>query len=227
MIVPLILVGMVDGRRGIRQAWPAAVVGGFTFAIGQFVCSNYISVELTDIVASLLSAASIVALRARLAARASRCSARPTAAARARRSRAPRSADAATRAPSVQPQARAKTADTRRRDRRRLLALPDHHRRLRDRPDRADQGLARERRHQSSQWPGLHVVNAKGEAPTSLTFKFDYLHAAGTLLLVAGLLTMVALRVSPGRALRVYGPHAEPAEVGDADRVPPCSRSPT
>ena len=29
LIVPLILVGMVDGRRGIRQAWPAAVVGGF------------------------------------------------------------------------------------------------------------------------------------------------------------------------------------------------------
>ncbi len=62
LVVPLILVGMVDGGRGIRQAWPAAIVGGLTFAIGQFVCSNYISVELTDIVASLLSAASIVAL---------------------------------------------------------------------------------------------------------------------------------------------------------------------
>ncbi len=55
LIVPLILVGMVDGRRGVRQCWPVAVVGGFTFAVGQFVCSNYISVELTDIVASLLS----------------------------------------------------------------------------------------------------------------------------------------------------------------------------
>ena len=51
LIVPLILIGMVDGRRGIRQAWPAAVVGGLTFAIAQFACSNYISVELTDIVA--------------------------------------------------------------------------------------------------------------------------------------------------------------------------------
>src|SRR4051812_25948162 len=62
LIVPLILVGMVDGGRGIRQAWPAAVFGGIAFAIGQFVCSNYISVELTDIVASLLSAGAIVAL---------------------------------------------------------------------------------------------------------------------------------------------------------------------
>src|ERR687886_652719 len=62
LIVPLILVGMVDGRRGIRQTWPVAVVGGVAFAIGQFVCSNYISVELTDIVASLLSTACIVGL---------------------------------------------------------------------------------------------------------------------------------------------------------------------
>ena len=28
LIVPLILVGMVDGRRGVRQTWPAALVGG-------------------------------------------------------------------------------------------------------------------------------------------------------------------------------------------------------
>ena len=32
LIVPLILIGMVDGRRGIRQTWPIAVVGGLTFA---------------------------------------------------------------------------------------------------------------------------------------------------------------------------------------------------
>ena len=62
LFVPLILVGMVDGMRGVRQAWPAAVVGGFVFAIAQFACSNYISVELTDIVASLLATGAIVAL---------------------------------------------------------------------------------------------------------------------------------------------------------------------
>ena len=62
LFVPLILVGMVDGMRGIRQAWPAAIVGGLVFAIAQFACSNYISVELTDIVASLLATGAIVAL---------------------------------------------------------------------------------------------------------------------------------------------------------------------
>jgi lactate permease len=62
LIVPLILIGMVDGARGIRQTWPVAVVGGLAFAIGQFACSNFISVEVTDIVASLLSTACIVGL---------------------------------------------------------------------------------------------------------------------------------------------------------------------
>src|SRR6185312_8735154 len=62
VIVPFILIGMVDGRRGLRQAWPAALVGGVVFAVLQFVTSNYISVQLTDIVASLGSAAAVVAL---------------------------------------------------------------------------------------------------------------------------------------------------------------------
>src|SRR3954447_679757 len=60
LFVPLILVGMVDGLRGIRAVWPAALLGGLAFAIGQFACSNYFSVELTDIVASLLSVAVMV-----------------------------------------------------------------------------------------------------------------------------------------------------------------------
>src|SRR3954465_12976718 len=61
LFVPLILVGMVDGMRGIRAVWPAAFLGGLAFAVGQFACSNYLSVELTDIVASLLSVAVMVA----------------------------------------------------------------------------------------------------------------------------------------------------------------------
>src|SRR6201991_4988578 len=61
LFVPLILVGMVDGMRGVRAVWPAAMVGGLAFAIGQFACSNYVSVELTDIVASLLSVGAMVA----------------------------------------------------------------------------------------------------------------------------------------------------------------------
>ena len=68
LMVPLILIGMVDGARGIRQAWPVAAVGGLVFAIGQFACSNYISVELTDIVASLLATGAVLATSATAAA---------------------------------------------------------------------------------------------------------------------------------------------------------------
>src|SRR4051794_33005438 len=61
LFVPLILVGMVDGMRGIKAVWPVVLLGGVTFAVGQFACSNYFSVELTDIVASLLSVGAMVA----------------------------------------------------------------------------------------------------------------------------------------------------------------------
>ena len=54
-------------------------------------------------------------------------------------------------------------------------------------------------------WPGLHVLNAKGKAPTSETFKLNWLTAAGTWLLVSGVLTMLALRVRPVLALKIYG----------------------
>jgi lactate permease len=54
-------------------------------------------------------------------------------------------------------------------------------------------------------WPGLNVLNASGEEPGPSTFVFNWAGATGTLMLVSGLLTMIALRVSPGRALRIYG----------------------
>ena len=62
LFVPLILVMIVDGKRGIKQTWPAAVVAGLAFAIAQFVSANYISVELTDIIASLAALVAVVVL---------------------------------------------------------------------------------------------------------------------------------------------------------------------
>ncbi|HEY5788275.1 MAG TPA: L-lactate permease, partial [Microlunatus sp.] len=60
--VPLLLVMIVDGRRGIKQTWPVAVVAGVSFAIAQFISSNYISVELTDIIASLVALVAVVVM---------------------------------------------------------------------------------------------------------------------------------------------------------------------
>jgi lactate permease len=55
------------------------------------------------------------------------------------------------------------------------------------------------------QWPGLDVRSPDGEALTSLTFTFNWLPAAGTLMLISGLITMAVIGVSPGRALGVFG----------------------
>ena len=68
VFVPLVLVFIVDGKRGVRQTWLAGVVGGVAFAIAQFVAANYISVPLTDIIASLVSAAAVVGAAAGVAA---------------------------------------------------------------------------------------------------------------------------------------------------------------
>ena len=61
-VVPLLLVLLVDGMRGVRQTWPVALAVGVTFAVAQFLASNYLSVELTDIVAALAGLAAAVAM---------------------------------------------------------------------------------------------------------------------------------------------------------------------
>ena len=60
-IVPMLLLLVVDGVRGLREVWPAALVTGLSFGVAQFATSNYLSVELTDIVASLVALGATVA----------------------------------------------------------------------------------------------------------------------------------------------------------------------
>jgi len=62
VFVPLILVLMVDGRRGVRQTWLPALVGGLGFAVAQFACSNYFSYQVADIIAALAGALAVVLL---------------------------------------------------------------------------------------------------------------------------------------------------------------------
>jgi lactate permease len=200
LFVPLILVGMVDGSRGVRQTWPAALIGGITFAVGQFLCSNYISVELTDIVASLLSVGALV-LFLRV------WTPTETVTDDGAGGMRPAIAGAATDEPLHEAEVLRRDDSTHdsREDILRayapyliiivvfaiaqwapikeLLAKPT----------------------QSFTWPGINIQNPDGEAPTAVTYNFNWLAAAGTLLLISGLITMLVLRFSPGRALRVYG----------------------
>ena len=63
-LVPLLLVFLVDGVRGMRQTWPVALVIGVVFAVAQWFASTYLSIELTDIVAALAGlVAGVVMLR--------------------------------------------------------------------------------------------------------------------------------------------------------------------
>jgi lactate permease len=59
LVVPLVIVYIVDGRRGLRETWRVALLAGSAFAVAQFVTSNYGSFQLTDVVASLASLGAI------------------------------------------------------------------------------------------------------------------------------------------------------------------------
>ncbi|MER7742219.1 L-lactate permease [Streptomyces sp. NPDC096538] len=67
LVVPLVLVWLVDGRRGLRETWVPALVCGVAFAVAQFAASNYVSAQLADIGAALAGAGALMAVpRARV-----------------------------------------------------------------------------------------------------------------------------------------------------------------
>jgi lactate permease len=229
LFVPLILVFIVDRKNGIRDTWPAAVVCGVAFAVVQFAAANYISVPLTDILASLLSAGAVVLLlrvwqpaRTYVEADVEEPIAVGGGTAATGRTGA---ADGLTTTPD------ATGGDT-----------PHRHRPRSDEPvvgsgfsrggvpdlqdSRAEiarayapyliiiavfviaqlpglKPLLAKTTHTFA-WPGLHLVSASGKPSTIPNFTFNWLISGGTLLLIAGLITIPVLRLSFGRAFRVY-----------------------
>ena len=89
LIVPAWLVVTMSGWRGLRGVWPAVLVCGGTFALVQFAWSNYVGVELVDIVGGLASIAALALFCARVAA-ARTSGSFPTAAVRLRQRAVPR-----------------------------------------------------------------------------------------------------------------------------------------
>src|SRR3954466_8869981 len=200
LIVPFILVLIVDGMRGVRQTWPVVFVGGFAFGMGQYACSNFLSVELADVVASIASVLSMVGFLQIW---------RPAEPLEGEAVGGPRPAIAGA---SVSDPVMEREIERRDRDGDKdsfadilrayspyliIIAVFSLAQVGPIKTFLADQT-------QMFQWPGLHVTNAKGEAIKSLTFKFDWLAAAGSLLLICGVLTMLALRVRPRIALTAY-----------------------
>ncbi|MFJ8198268.1 L-lactate permease [Streptomyces sp. NPDC096152] len=227
LFVPLALVFIVDGRRGLRQTWPPAVVCGVSFAVFQFLSANFWSVPLADIVAALASALAVLAFTRVWHAEetyqesdedggagGTGGSRRPPASGgeavagggefvdsrvltRARADAGRDTHDSprevfkayapylaiivvfvlATRVPAITGKAPTKVGET---------------------------GTGLDSVTRIVNWPGLHILKANGD-PVATTFKLNYLSAAGTLLLIAGLISMALLQVGPRRALRAYG----------------------
>ncbi|MGD0921136.1 MAG: L-lactate permease [Terriglobia bacterium] len=61
LLLPAYLVWVLAGRRGLRQTWPAALVAGSSFALAQFVTSNFWGPYAADIVAALISIGTLTA----------------------------------------------------------------------------------------------------------------------------------------------------------------------
>jgi len=55
IIVLFWIMAIMDGWRGVKETWPAVVVAGGSFAIAQYLSSNFIGPELPDIISSLVS----------------------------------------------------------------------------------------------------------------------------------------------------------------------------
>jgi lactate permease len=204
LVVPLILVLIVDGRRGLRNAWLPAVVCGLSFAVAQFVASNYVSVTLTDIIASLVAAGAVVLL-VRVWQPAELLTADPS------NLRQPVTVGGG----GTSTAGRSSDPDD--------LTNPDH---VDTRADVArayapyvviiaifsitninavKEQLAKEPWTKIFAWPGLDVLNPAGDPVAATNYTFNWLPAAGTLMVIAGLITALILQVKPREMVRTYG----------------------
>ncbi|HEU5159574.1 MAG TPA: L-lactate permease [Streptosporangiaceae bacterium] len=193
IFVPLALVFIVDGRRGVRQTWPAALVCGVTFGIAQYVTSNFISVPLSDVVAALVSAAAVVALVRLWHPAETYTEGGP----------APVVAGGAADEPTPEFAGRVANPDARPEVIKAyapyviiiVVFAIGQIGAVKDFLDKATQKFA---------WPGLDLFSASGKPLSSVTFNFNILTTPGTQMLIAGVLTMIALKVAVGPALRAY-----------------------
>src|SRR5205807_363678 len=62
VLVPFWLIWAMAGRRKMVEVWPACLTCGLSFAITQFLVSNYWGPTLVDIVGSIVSMLSLVVL---------------------------------------------------------------------------------------------------------------------------------------------------------------------
>ena len=60
LLVPFWLIWAFAGWKGMKEIWPAILVAGATFAIPQYLVSNFMGPELVDIIAAIVSMVCLV-----------------------------------------------------------------------------------------------------------------------------------------------------------------------
>jgi lactate permease len=217
VIVPLVLVFVVDGKRGVRRAWLPAIVCGVAFGLAQFVAANYISVPLADIIAALVAAGAVVLLL-RVWTPSEILHAEP----------AHRSAGTSDSASAMVGAGHGATSATTDGDTRTSGVSGDRGRTGRINDSGAEvarayapylviiaifsitniaavkEFFAKEPFTYKFAWPGLDVLNPAGDPVASTMYTFNWLPAAGTLMILAGIITAIILKISPARAFRTY-----------------------
>ena len=199
VIVPLILVYLVDGRRGLRETWPVALVAGVVFALAQYVTSNFIAAELTDIVASVATVPAVLLTLRWWKPKNELTSA--TAAAQKNESRQLGAAG------TTQTITLPDTDNVRAGGRFTFLAVLPYLIII------AVFGISQIPVVKSwlaaigsvtFAWPGLNVTDANGKPVAAQIFKLDHIKATGSLLLLSGILVAACYRVTFAQAVKAY-----------------------
>ena len=211
VFVPMALVYIVDKGRGVRATLPASLTCGISFAIAQYATSNFLSTQLTDIVASLVGAASVVLLLrvwrpAEVYIEAVEPASVPVsgnvgAAYNAAGSDHPVGPGVGTAQDLAERDSghRDSTGDVLRAYAPYLVIIALFI--ITQLPGVSDLFNAPTR---SFRWPGLELETAAGKPSALPVFKFNWLSAAGTLMVIAGLVNIPILGISPAKALRAY-----------------------
>ncbi|HEY5840140.1 MAG TPA: L-lactate permease, partial [Mycobacterium sp.] len=208
LLVPLLLVLIADGRRGLRDVWPFALAVGAAFAVAQFVSANWISPELTDVIAALVGlAVAVLMLRV--------WSPRNTGEARermlaARDTESPDGLDgSAPSGPSGGVAVRDRV-DHALRPRTVMMALFPYLLiivvfSLAKLWTPAKSWLAST--DVKFGWPGLdgNILTAAGKAATSTVYALGWLSSPGSLLLLCGVVVAIVYRLSAADTVKVYG----------------------
>lgn len=227
LIVPLLLVFIVDGRRGVKQTWPVALVAGVAFGAAQFVTSNFFAVELTDVVAAVVTVAAVLLMlkvwqpketvgmggavetAPETAQEAARATAAVGSVAGSRRSGPAVGPPAGSGHPATAAASGTTVpADNSRPEPRQIWMAIAPYLIIIAVFSVAQIPFVKTWLGQVGSvtfaWPGLDITDSAGKPVAATKFKLDHLKATGTLLMFSGLLTMVLYKVTASQGLRIY-----------------------